>query len=205
MVQVELVSSASSRVAITAIKAGVCETQPPASICGDTDDRIPSTDVRVGRSNGGCTAYLISEDVFLTAGHCGAPDSSWRMHFTFDNNMAAIEDQYAADVSSYRSDFSFNTGADDFGIGRLLPNSNTGLLPGVAQSQKCRGGKSCGWYSLGAVPASTSKITMRVTGYGTADIASQSQKTHTGALTQIITGGGLMAMIISWSTRWTPW
>lgn len=193
MVQVELVSSATSRVAITAIKAGVCETQPPASICGDTDDRIPSTDVRQGRWNGGCTAWLISENVFLTAGHCGAPSSNSRMHFTYGTGSAAIEDQYAADVSSYRSsdDFSFSTGyGHDFGIGRLLPNSNTGLLPGVAQSEKCDGGGSCGWYSLGAVPASTSGITMRVTGYGVAATASQSQKTHTGALTQIITGGG---------------
>lgn len=40
-----------------------------ASICGDFDNRSSSSDSRVGRING-CTAWLVSTGVALTAGHC---------------------------------------------------------------------------------------------------------------------------------------
>ena len=43
------------------------------TICFDTDDRVASNDVRIGRFKGRsplCTAWLISEDVVVTAGHC---------------------------------------------------------------------------------------------------------------------------------------
>jgi hypothetical protein len=96
------------------------------------------------------------------------------------------------DVDSYVSSDDFPAGTrlgHDFGIGRLLPNSVTGLLPGVAQSQKCGGG-NCGWYDIGAMPGGTAGNTMRVTGYGTADVDSRSQKTHTGDLTGIYANAG---------------
>ncbi len=46
-----------------------------ASICGTNDDRVPSSDARVGRISSGpggayCTAWLISNGAVLTAGHC---------------------------------------------------------------------------------------------------------------------------------------
>ena len=41
------------------------------SICFGTDDRVRSFDARVRRfSPVGCTAWLVAEDVFVTAGHC---------------------------------------------------------------------------------------------------------------------------------------
>ncbi len=45
------------------------------SICGTTDDRIPSQDPRVGRLlsvdlSGGCTGWLLETGLIVTAGHC---------------------------------------------------------------------------------------------------------------------------------------
>ena len=66
----------------------------------------------------------------------------------------------------------------------MLPNSSTGKLPGVAQSEKC-GTASCGWFELGDIPSTTGGNNIRVTGYGTAAVASRSQKTHVGPLFSI--------------------
>jgi hypothetical protein len=170
-----------SRVVVSAIKVGLCEDGVVAeSLCG-VDDRVASYDVRQGRI-GGCTGWLIGEDTFLQAGHCGTPLSSTRIHFTYGVSNAAPEDQYAVEYLSY---FGRDGGiGNDFGVGRLLPNSVTGKKAGVAQSEKC-GGTPCGWYTLGTVPSSTSGNNIRITGYGIADIDSRSQKTHVDALTTI--------------------
>ena len=69
-------------------------------------------------------------------------------------------------------------------MGRLLPNSETGMLPGVAQSLKC-GTPGCGWFELGSVPTTTTGNNIRITGYGTAAVDSRSQKTHVGPLVTI--------------------
>ena len=171
-----------SRVVVSAIKVGMCKKpRISESLCG-ADNRTPSSDVRAGRLSMGCTGWLISEDIYITAGHCGTPTSSTRIHFTFGTGSAPVEDQYAIDVSSY---VGVNGGVgNDWGAGRLLPNSSTGKLPGVRQSEKC-GSPGCGWYTLGNVPQQTSGNNIRITGYGTASIASQSQKTHVDALTVI--------------------
>ena len=46
------------------VAGGVCDAPSGQSICGTTDDRVNSTDPRQGRI-GGCTGWLISEDVFI--------------------------------------------------------------------------------------------------------------------------------------------
>jgi hypothetical protein len=151
-----------------------------ATICGN-DDRVQSYDVRQGRM-GGCTAWLISEDVFIRAGHCGMPNVNSRVHFTFYNTDAPLKDQYAVDLSSYRF---MNGGGQDWAAGRLLPNNETGKLAGVAQSAKC-GSSTCGWYSIGTVPSSVSSNRITITGYGTVDPTDvRNQETHTGNLLTI--------------------
>ena len=172
-----------SRVEVSNVNVGLCKDEVIGeSICGDTDDRVPSSDVRMGRYNGGCTAWLISEDAYITAGHCGTPTSSSRIHFVFGTGSAAPEDQYFVDVSTYQG---VNGGVgNDWGAGRFLPNSITGKLPGVAQTDKC-GTPGCGWFNLGSVPSATTGNNIRITGYGVAAVDSQSQKTHVGALTTI--------------------
>ena len=93
-----------SRIRIPNVIVGICKKDDDEvsneSICGPTDDRVSSEDVRVGRI-GGCTGWLISEDVFIQAGHCGTPSSSTRIHFVYGTGSAPIADQYAVDVSSY--------------------------------------------------------------------------------------------------------
>jgi hypothetical protein len=174
--------SMSSRVIISNIKVGICGDNDgevvASTICGSTDDRKQSNDVRQGRM-GGCTAWLISKNIFLRAGHCGEPNASTRIHFTSSSSNAPIADQYAVDLSTYKY---LNGGVGkDWAIGRLLPNSSTGLLAGVAQSAKCSAtsGSTCGWYKLGNIGSVSGNI--RITGYGTAPDG-RTQKTHLGAL-----------------------
>ena len=178
-------STSTSRVVVSSVNAGRCKYEDEEivgeSICGDNDDRGPSTDVRIGRI-GGCTGWLISENVFIQAGHCGTPSSSTRIHFVYGTVSADPKDQYAVDISTYQG---VNGGVgNDWGAGRLLPNSITGKFPGIAQSEKC-GTPGCGWLNLGSVPSGTSGNNVRITGYGTAEVDSRSQKTHVGALVSI--------------------
>ena len=187
------ISSSSSRLVISNIKVGLCNNNNDdadgeitvSTICGSTDDRIKSYDVRQGRM-GGCTAWLIGKNIFLRAGHCGDPNESTRMHFTSEDSNAPIVDQYAVDISTYKY---LNGGVGkDWAIGRLHSNTSTGLLPGVAQSAKCNttgGDATCGWYKLGNAPSKTSGNTIRITGYGVHDTEGRLQKTHVGALTSI--------------------
>merc|ERR1719253_1123434 len=163
------------------VAGGVCDAPSGQSICGTTDDRVNSTDPRQGRI-GGCTGWLISEDVFIQAGHCGTPSASKRLHFTFGMSGAPVADQYAVEAGSYSG--ANGGGGNDWGVGRLLPNSQTGLLPGVAQSNEC-GSPGCGWYDLGPVPATAAGNDIRITGYGTAVVANRRQKTHVGGLAHI--------------------
>ena len=93
--------ASTSRVRISNVKVGLCRDEiTDETICGDIDDRVPSEDVRMGRI-GGCTGWLISEDVFIQAGHCGTPSSSTRIHFVYGTAGGPLEDQYAVEVSSY--------------------------------------------------------------------------------------------------------
>jgi hypothetical protein len=61
-------------------------------------------------------------------------------------------------------------------VGRLLPNADTKLLPGVAQG---------GWYDIGTSAAAWSVgRTVRITGYGADDdpLRKLTQQTHAGTI-----------------------
>lgn len=189
LLQLSLFASALNNYAPVSAQGGgdvIAET-----ICGPTDDRVLSFDFRQGRlvMPGTCTAWLISEDVFLTAGHCGAPNENWRVHFTFDAHAAQLEDQYAVEThpASYGARYSPSQGLD-WAVGRLLPNNITGLLPGVAQSAKC-GTPGCGWYRIGSVPSQALGNSVTITGYGRSSVPGDSflqpQKSSTSALKRI--------------------
>lgn len=107
----------------------------PQSLCGP-DDRIPSSDNRIGRLMPiGCTGSLIDAGVGLTAGHCGgelmqilefqvpasAPNGATR--------PARIRDQYPV-IEVVALDEGIGK---DWAVFRIGPNSNTGMLPGDAQ------------------------------------------------------------------------
>ena len=185
---------ASQVIVSSSVKVGLCKPQDE-TICGTEDDRILSDDVRQGRM-GGCTAFLVSKNVFVWAGHCGGelgtPTSSDRIHFVYDSSSALSEDQYAVDIPTYRG--SNGAAGYDWGAGRFTQTN--GRWPGVAQALKCQNqacdhctgnnaGKECGWYNLGTAPGSTTGNSIRVTGYGIANTQDRWQKTHTGSLTGI--------------------
>jgi hypothetical protein len=126
-------------------------------LCG-ADNRVPSSDNRVGRISG-CTGWRITNGAMLTAGHCGPVSGVMEFNVPASDpngtaNMALPEDQYPIIPGS---EISENLGlGDDWSLFRVNRNSNTGLRPHEA-------------YGL---PFRVTQVTMlagattRVTGFG---------------------------------------
>ncbi len=151
----------------------------PESLCG-VDNRVASNDARVGRLFfGGCTAWMISNGRFLTAGHCadfdpdqGGPllpdgilDLSGVVEFNVPPSQsngttvaAAPNDQYPINTSSvvWRFDGEGQGLGKDWAVFTVGPNSNTGLTPFQAQGGFLR--------TTNGNPAVGN--TMRITGMG---------------------------------------
>jgi hypothetical protein len=102
----------------------------PFSICGTSDGRLPSSDIRQGRITlgGSCTAFMISKSIFVTAGHCGTATSNSRLKFTFNGTDTPVspENQYALELSTYKKVYENGV---DWAAGRILPNAVTGKYP----------------------------------------------------------------------------
>ena len=134
-------------------------------ICGDEDNRIPSTDSRVGRlrynTGGCCTGWLIPEGIVLTAGHCGDGDiTGVVMEFNVppsdsdgSPNNSNPEDQYPANTRRWI--FQNNGAGEDFAVFTLHPNGTTHLSAHDVQGSF--------WLTTN-VPSADH--TMRVTGFG---------------------------------------
>jgi V8-like Glu-specific endopeptidase len=160
----------------------------PLSICGASDQRLPSSDIRQGRISLGknCTAFMISKSIFVTAGHCGDATSNSRLKFTFAGTDIPVvpENQYAIELSTHKKVYANGI---DWAAGRILPNAITGNYP-------------TSWYTIDtSLPANGT--TVRVTGYGTdnydnTDIANGGlnitcklcQQTHIGKVTGSVSG-----------------
>ncbi len=181
-VQVEVLAypgTGSSRVRLRSADAG----QPGLSetICGSLDNRVASSDPRVGRLLPvGCTGWLIDDcaGCSLTAGHCAGNISVMQFNVPLSNSNGSINnppvaDQYAIDVSSIRGSGTFSGLGFDWGYFGTFPNSTTGLRAAEAQG---------GTFVLGIQPV-TAGATIRITGFGADDgTANQSQQTHVGPL-----------------------
>jgi V8-like Glu-specific endopeptidase len=152
------------------------------SICGSTDDRMPSADARNARLLPvGCTAWLIDDcaKCFLTAGHCTGSADVVEFNVPMSTSsgsivMAAPEDQYPVDDASMQSNGGLGIG-NDWAYFGTHPNSDTGLTAGQAQGE---------FYRL-AFEAPSDAGDIRITGYGTTGSGvprewNQIQKTHTG-------------------------
>ncbi|MCC6669891.1 MAG: hypothetical protein IT458_02435 [Planctomycetes bacterium] len=189
-VDVELVAgpgTKANRVMVVKLDAGDPAPIPgPSSICGPTDDRTLSSDKRQGRqSPTGCSTWLVSEFVALTAGHCTGT-SQQQVHFNVPLSTSGgglvfppPEDQYAYDMTTLQR-LSGGVGAD-WSVVCVNRNSNTRMYPGQKQGS---------WYEIGVVPGSTTGNDIRVTGYGTVSAPvsptwNQVQKTHVGPLWSI--------------------
>ncbi|MFN0012665.1 MAG: hypothetical protein ACKVS8_13590 [Phycisphaerales bacterium] len=144
--------------------------ESPASICGETDDRVLSADPRQGRlAPVGCTAWLIDTgncaNRFLTAGHCiGAGATGQMVWFNVPLSTPAgiavappPEDQFPVLPDSIQSTGDAGTGLDaaQFFTGA---NANTGLHARVHM-----GGEA---YALAAAAPNETGQEIRITGYG---------------------------------------
>jgi V8-like Glu-specific endopeptidase len=155
------------------------------SICGSTDDRLPSEDNRAARLLPiGCTGWVIDDcnHCLITAGHCSTSDGSItnvQFNVPLSNSNGSLnhpppEDQYAVDLDSRQSNGGGGVG-NDYAYFGVFPNSNTGLTPAEAY----------GVYFELTMPPPVQGQDIRITGYGTTGNGvprewNQAQKTHTG-------------------------
>lgn len=151
------------------------------SICGPTDDRVPSFDNRQGRAMPvGCTAWLIDDCArcFVTAGHCAGSSLQviqFNVPLSLSNGTVQNpppQDQYVVDVSSKQS-VGGGTG-NDWGYFGVQRNTSTGMTPYEAYNRQA--------YTMAAAAPAVSGQQIRITGYGTSSIGTmnQVQKTHVG-------------------------
>ncbi len=188
---VELIArpgSRNNRVVLDHIDVGIVdETVGPATICGTTDDRVPSADARSGRAMPiGCSAWLINDSnhQFITAGHCSS-SSLQVIQFNVplsDGNGTprnpGPEDQYSVDIASKQSQ-SGSIG-QDWGYFGVFRNTETGLSAYQAQGE---------FHVLASTPPQVNGQTINITGYGTTGNGvprewNQVQKIHTGPFWQ---------------------
>ena len=172
-----------NRVEVDGLWRGVSLPAGPATICG-VDNRALSTDPRQGRLWLGCSGWMISPDVMLTAGHCTTTGTRiLEMNVPLSTSGGSLVRANPNDQYPYTELAGLNAGVgSDWRVCRVLPNSTHGQLP----TQR-NGGQ---WYTLGPVPGSPAGQNIRVTGYGTTSSPvsptwTQVQKTHVGTLSTV--------------------
>ncbi|MFG0284533.1 MAG: GC-type dockerin domain-anchored protein [Phycisphaerales bacterium JB039] len=177
-----------SSVSMTEIMVGADLPGGADSICGPTDDRLPSSDPRAARLLPvGCTGWLINDcgHCFLTAGHCATSPTSFtvvQFNVPLSTSGGGLvhpgpEDQYAPDTTSLQSNGGQGTG-DDWAYFGVFPNSTTGMSAYEKQGDA---------FDIPDVapPVQTPPQPIRITGYGTTGTGvprewNQVQKTHVG-------------------------
>jgi V8-like Glu-specific endopeptidase len=155
------------------------------TICGPTDDRTLSNDLRVARNQPtGCTSWMINDcaHCFLTAGHCaGSGLQVVEFNVPLSTSTGSIQhpgpqDQYAVDTGSLQSNGGLGVG-DDWAYFGVFNNSTTGLSPYDANGMVA--------FDLQPTPPAVSGQNIRITGNGsTTSPVSPTwylvQKTHAG-------------------------
>ena len=148
---------------------------PAYSQCGPTDDRTASNQPATARLLSiGCTAWIIPNGKFVSAGHCldgsGADVVEFNVPLSLPNGTLqhpGPEDQYSVNVST--KIFTNNGVGDDWGVFEVYPNSITGLMPKQAQN------------AYWPLVQDLGPDSIRITGYGVDDgTANQTQQTHIG-------------------------
>jgi len=158
---------------------------PFLSICGPTDERISSNQPATARLlSVGCTAWIIPNGKFASAGHCLEGSSSTVVQFNVPISLPngtiqhpGPEDQYSVNVST--KIFTNGGVGNDWGVFEVYPNSITGLMPKQAQN------------AYWPLVQNLGPDSIRITGYGvdgpppgfgngTRDSTNQTQQTHIG-------------------------
>lgn len=145
------------------------------SQCGPTDDRISSNQPATARLLSiGCTAWIIPNGKFGTAGHCldgsGADVVEFNVPPSLPNGTLqhpGPQDQYSVNVAT--KIFSNSGIGNDWGVFEVYPNSVTGLMPKQAQN------------AYWPLVQDLGPDSIRITGYGVdVGTANQTQQTHIG-------------------------
>lgn len=157
----------------------------PMSICGADDDRIPSDDPKSGRIVPiGCTGWIISNGLQLTAGHCLDATTAQVLEFNVPMSLPDGTVQHPAPEFQYtiiQSSRVFVNGGvgNDWGKFEVQNNSETGEQPIQAQGESFE-------FVQDYSPAE-----IRITGYGVdgpapghgngpRDETNQTEQTHVG-------------------------
>ncbi len=166
-----------ARVQVDAVVVGEWGRPAEKSICGPSDNRVDSTDSRVGRIDPiGCTGWMINNGKLLTAGHCLAGSGNTTLSINPPKSTSGGTVQFPPADRQYsivQSSFDFVNGGvgNDWGIFAVNNNSVTGLQPMAAH------GSFAFRQDLGP-------STIRITGFGVdSGSDNQSNQTHTGANT----------------------
>ncbi len=154
------------------------------TICGESDDREPSDNAKVGRilernAPAGCTITLIGRSCVISAGHCTSTFELAEFNVPLSRSGRIThpdeKDIYEADRSSLV--YKDNGQGDDFSVFRLKSNKITGQYPGDVQ----------GYYKVSFAQPRVGAM-VRITGYG-ADSSqgdrNYAQQTHVGPISQI--------------------
>ncbi len=151
------------------------------TICGPSDDRILSTNTKIGRlldsrtGDGGCTVTMISKSCGVSAGHCKSvlKVAEFNTSESINGNIQhpAAKDVYDIDQAS----IAYKNGGpgNDWSVFKVLPNNETSLYAGDVQ----------GSYEVAFETPEIGDI-LRITGYGldSEPTKNLAQQTHTGAL-----------------------
>jgi hypothetical protein len=173
-----------NRLVLKAAQAGPAAPPGDDTICGPVDDRVLSSDPRVGRNQPtGCTSWMINDcsHCFLTAGHCaGSGLQVVEFNVPLSNGNGSLNhpppsDQYAVDTSSLQDNGGQGVG-NDWAYFGVFDNSTTGLSAYAAQGNQA--------FDL-INPPGVSGQNIRITGNGsTSSPVSPTwylvQKTHSG-------------------------
>jgi hypothetical protein len=145
------------------------------SQCGPSDDRVSSNHPATGRlMTVGCTAWIIPNGNFVTAGHCIDDGGINVVQFQVPHSLPdgtpqnpGPEDQYAVNLST--KVFVAGNVGNDWGTFEVFPNSVTGLLP--------KGAQGAFWPLVQYLDPDS----IRITGYGVdSGVDNQTQQTHVG-------------------------
>lgn len=203
---IELVAGPNTQknfVEVSKVFAGdlAAEVPPPESICGTTDNRVPSSDPRAGRILGvGCSGWIIStatsnpnERLHLSAGHCFATGQVLQFNVPASSTSCALvmpSASFQFSIDSASGSLSNNGGiGNDWWVFKCFPNSNTGLTTFQAMGQAfslattlpAPGATLVNWgYGVDGTPANNGANSGSCGCASPNGARNQTQQTHTG-------------------------